>query len=118
MPMDKGLKYYNLDKDLAEMKQEQQNSLCNPDNIKILSQDIESMFKYNVKTLISCVRCIELKRNYNQISIKIPFEMNNKTYNIIKYVFICHTKDITLQTRDILKDADRMITNIKLGGIR
>lgn len=117
MAMDKGLKYYNLDKDLAEMKQEQQNSLCNPDNIKILSQDIEAMFKYNVKTLISCVHCIEIHRNYNQISLKIPFYINNKKYHILKYIFISHTNNITQQVTDALSSADKMITNIKLGGL-
>lgn len=87
-------------------------------NINTLSEDIKSMFEYNVKTLISCIHCIEIHRNYNQISLKIPFEINEKTYHILKYLFISHTNNITQQVTDALSSADRMIMNIKLGGIR
>ena len=114
MAMDKGLKYYNLDKDLEEMRKEKINTQS---NIKIVTEDIKSMFKYNVKTLISCVHCIEIHRNYNQISLKIPFELNGKTYHILKYLFISHTNNITQQVTDALSSADKMIMNIKLGGL-
>ena len=86
------------------------------DNILILSQDIELMIKYNIKKLISCVDCIEINVNNKMVSLKIPFEINNKTYNIVKYVSIWHTNNITLEVKNLLKSADEMITNIKLGG--
>lgn len=92
--------------------------LATKENIKTISDDIQAMFQYNCNNLISCINCIEIHRKYNSIKLKIPFQMNGKTYHILKYIFISHTNNITQQVTDALSSADEMITNIKLGGIR
>ena len=115
MAMDSKIQFIDIDAVIDDMRKEKINTQS---NIKIVSEDIKAMFQYNCKDLISCVHCIEIHRNYNQISLKIPFEINGKTYHILKYLFISHTNNITQQVTDALSSADRMITNIKLGGIR
>lgn len=115
MAMDSKIQFIDIDAVIDDMRKEKLNTKS---NINTLSEDIKAMFEYNCKDLISCVHCIEIHRNYNQIKLKIPFQINGKTYHILKYIFISHTNNITQQVTDALSIADRMITNIKLGGIR
>lgn len=115
MALDSKIQFIDIDAVIDDMRKEKINTKS---NINTLSEDIKSMFKYNCKDLISCIHCIEIHRNYNQISLKIPFYINNKKYHILKYIFISHTNNITQQVTDALSSADRMIKNIKLGGLR